>query len=72
MSPVMPTKKKSLKEELMGEIIEKLIEKLQDMVNQKVQDALKKFQVTTNKKFEKTQKTLSELREDFNKQQSET
>jgi hypothetical protein len=31
-------------------ITEKLMENLQDMVNQKVQDALKKYQGTTNKK----------------------
>jgi cell division ATPase FtsA len=43
--------KKSLKEEIMDEITEKLMEKLQDIVNQKVQDALKKYQDTTNKKF---------------------
>jgi hypothetical protein len=36
------TQKKSLKEEIMDEITEKLMEKLQDMVNQKVQDVLKK------------------------------
>jgi hypothetical protein len=34
----------------MDEITEKLMEQLQDMVNQKVQDALKKYQGTTNKK----------------------
>jgi chromosome segregation ATPase len=64
--------KKSLKEELMEEVTEKLIEKILDMVNQKVQDALKKFQDTTNKEFEKTQKQLHELKENFNKHQSET
>jgi uncharacterized membrane-anchored protein YhcB (DUF1043 family) len=42
------------------------------MVKQKVQDALKKFQDTTNKKLEKTQKQLNELKDDFNKHQSET
>jgi hypothetical protein len=47
MSQVTPTKK-SLKEEIMEEITKILIEKLQDMVNQKVQDSLKKFQDTTN------------------------
>jgi hypothetical protein len=36
-------KKKSLKEEIMDKIAEKLMEKLPDMVNQKVQDALKKY-----------------------------
>jgi predicted house-cleaning noncanonical NTP pyrophosphatase (MazG superfamily) len=39
-----------LREEIMEEITEKLMEKLQDMVNQKVQDAFKKFQDTTDKK----------------------
>jgi hypothetical protein len=38
------TKKKSLKVEIIKEITEKLMEKLQDIVNQKLQDALKKFQ----------------------------
>jgi hypothetical protein len=33
----------------MEEITEKFMEKLQDMINQKVQDAIKKFQDTTNK-----------------------
>jgi cell division ATPase FtsA len=40
-------KKKSLKEEIMEEVTEILMEKILDMVNQKVQDALKKFQETT-------------------------
>jgi hypothetical protein len=40
-------------------------------VKQKVQDELKEYQDTTNKKLEKTQKQLSELREDFDKLQSE-
>jgi cation transport regulator ChaB len=42
--------KKSFKEEIMDKITEKLMEMLQDMVRQKVQDALKKYQDTTNKK----------------------
>jgi hypothetical protein len=46
--------------------------KLVDMVNQNVQGALKKFQDTKNKEHEKTQKQIKELREDFNKHQSET
>jgi hypothetical protein len=50
-------KKKSLKEEIMEEITEKLMEKLQDTVNQKVQDAFKKYQDTINRKLEKTQKS---------------
>jgi hypothetical protein len=55
----------------MKEVTEKLMEKILDTVNQKVQDALKKFQDTTNKELEKTQKQLYEIKEDFNKHQSE-
>jgi hypothetical protein len=47
------------------------MEKILDMVNQKVQDALKKFQDTKNKEHEKIQKQKNELREHFNKHQSE-
>jgi hypothetical protein len=50
------THKKSFNEEIMEEITEKLMEKTQDTVNQKVQDALKKFQDIKNKKHEKMQK----------------
>jgi uncharacterized membrane-anchored protein YhcB (DUF1043 family) len=46
--------------------------KIIDMVNQNVQDALKKFQDTTNKELEKAWKQIDELREDFNKHQCET
>jgi hypothetical protein len=63
MSPVMLTKK-SFKQEIMEEITEKLVEKTLCMVNQKVQDTLKKFQVTINKEYEKTQKQLNKLREE--------
>jgi hypothetical protein len=48
------------------------MEKILDMVNHNVQDTLKKFQGTKNKEHEKTQKQINELREDFNKHQSET
>jgi ElaB/YqjD/DUF883 family membrane-anchored ribosome-binding protein len=48
------------------------MEKILDMVNQKAQEALKKFQDTTNKNLKKMQKQLNELREDVNKHQSET
>jgi hypothetical protein len=48
------------------------MEKILDMFNQNVQDALKKFQDTKNKKHEKTQKQINELKEDFNKHQSKT
>jgi uncharacterized protein Yka (UPF0111/DUF47 family) len=55
----------------MDKITEKLTKKLEDMVAQKVEDALKKYWDTTNKKLEKTQKQLNELREDFDKHKSE-
>jgi hypothetical protein len=48
------------------------MEKMLNMFNQNVQDALKEFQNTKNKEHEKTQKQINELREDFNKHQSET
>jgi esterase/lipase len=54
------------------EISEKFMEKILDIVNQNVHDALKKFQDTKNKEHEKIQKQINELREDFNKIQSET
>jgi chromosome segregation ATPase len=37
------------------------MEMLLDMVNQNVQEALKKFQDNKNKEYEKTQKQISEL-----------
>jgi tRNA uridine 5-carbamoylmethylation protein Kti12 len=55
----------------MSKITEKLLEKLQEINNQKVQDAVNKYQGTTNKKLEKTQKQLNELGKDFDKLQSE-
>jgi hypothetical protein len=63
---------KTFKEEILEDITEKFMEKILDMVNQNVQDALEKFQDTKNKEHEKTQKQINELREDFNKHQSET
>jgi uncharacterized protein involved in exopolysaccharide biosynthesis len=54
------------------EISHKFMEKILEMVNQNIQDALKKLQDTKNKEHEKTQKQINELREDFNKHQSET
>jgi hypothetical protein len=41
------------------------------MLNQNVQDALKKLQDTKHKEHEKTKKQINVLREDFNKHQSE-
>jgi chromosome segregation ATPase len=43
-----------------------------DMVNQNVQDALKKFQDTKNKAYEKTQKQINKFIGALNKHQSET
>jgi hypothetical protein len=48
--------KNILKEEILQVITENFIEMLLDIVNQNVQDALKKFQDTKNKDYEKTQK----------------
>jgi hypothetical protein len=42
-----------------------------DMVNQNVQEALKKFQDIKNKENEKTQKQINEIIEALNKHQSE-
>jgi hypothetical protein len=64
--------RKNLKEEIWEDIFEKFMEKILDMVNHNVQDALKKFQDTKNKKQKKTQKQIKELKEDFNEHQSET
>jgi hypothetical protein len=41
------------------------LEKIFDMVNQNIQDALKKFEDTKNKEREMTQKQIKELREDL-------
>jgi hypothetical protein len=54
---VTPTKK-SPTQEILEEITEKLMEKILDMVNQNVQDVLKKFQVTKSNEHEKTQKQM--------------
>jgi uncharacterized protein involved in exopolysaccharide biosynthesis len=48
------------------------MQKLLDMVNQNVQEALKKFQDNKNKEWEKTQKQINELIGSLNKYQSET
>jgi hypothetical protein len=48
------------------------MEKILDVVNQNVQDALKKFQDTISRKYEKTQKQTNELRGALSKHQSET
>jgi outer membrane protein OmpA-like peptidoglycan-associated protein len=64
--------KKAHKKGIWEEISEKFMEKILDIVNQNVQDALKKFQDTKNNEHKMTQKQTKELREDLNKHQSET
>jgi hypothetical protein len=43
-----------------------------DMANKKCKKALKKFQDTKNKEYEKTQKQINELIRALNKHKSET
>jgi hypothetical protein len=64
--------KNSLKEEILQVINENFIEMLLDMVNQNVQEALKKFQVNKNKEYEKTQKQINEIIGALNERQTET
>jgi disulfide oxidoreductase YuzD len=53
--------KNILKKELLQVINENFMELLLVMVNQNVQEALKKFQDNKNKDYEKTQKQINEL-----------
>jgi hypothetical protein len=48
------------------------MEMLLDIVNQNVQEALKKFQDTKNKQYKKTQEQINELIGTLNKHKSET
>jgi uncharacterized protein Yka (UPF0111/DUF47 family) len=48
------------------------MEMLLHMVNQNIQEALKKFKDNKNKEYEKTQKQINELIRVLNKYQSET
>jgi Ni,Fe-hydrogenase I large subunit len=64
--------KNTFKEEVLQEITENFMEKILDVVNQNVQDALRKFQDTKNKAYKKTQKQINELKGALNKHQSET
>jgi hypothetical protein len=47
-----------LKEEILQVINESFIEMIQDMVNQNVQETLKKLQDNKNREFEKAQKQI--------------
>jgi hypothetical protein len=62
--------KNNLKKEILQVINENFIEMLLVIVNQKVEEALKKFQDNKNKQYEETQKQINELT--LNKHQSET
>jgi polyhydroxyalkanoate synthesis regulator phasin len=64
--------KNTLKEEILQVITENFGEILLDMVNQNVQEVLKKFQDNKNKEYEKKQKQINELIGALNKHQSET
>jgi hypothetical protein len=59
-------------EEILQEINKNFIEMLLDMVNQSVQEALKKFQDNKNEEYEKTQKQINEIIAALNKHQTET
>jgi hypothetical protein len=61
--------KNTLKEEILQVITENFMELLLD---QNVQEALKKFQDTKNKEYKKTQKQINEHIRALNKHQSET
>jgi hypothetical protein len=61
-----------LKEEILQVITEKFIDMLLDMVNQNVQEALKKFQDNKNKDYDKAQKQINEFIGALNKHQMET
>jgi tryptophan 2,3-dioxygenase len=64
--------KNTLKEEILQVTNENFLEMLLDMVNQNVQEALKKFQKDKNKEYENTQKQINEIIEAINKCQTET
>jgi hypothetical protein len=53
--------KNNVKEEILQIITENFIEMLLDMINQNVQEALKKFQDNKNKDSEMTPKQINEL-----------
>jgi hypothetical protein len=53
--------KNTLKETILQVITANFMEKILSVVNQNVQDALKKFQDTKNKEYEMTQKQINEF-----------
>jgi hypothetical protein len=64
--------KKMLKEDILQVLTENFMEMILDMVNQNVQETVKKFQDTKNKEYEKTQEQINEIIGSLNKHQSET
>jgi hypothetical protein len=64
--------KNTLKEEILQVIDENFIEMLLDMVNQNIQEALKKFQDNKTQEYQKTQKQMIEIIGALNKNQTET
>jgi hypothetical protein len=60
--------KNLIKEEVLQVITENFMEMLLDMVNQDIEEALKKFQNTKSKEYKKTQKQINELIGSLNKQ----
>jgi endo-alpha-1,4-polygalactosaminidase (GH114 family) len=59
--------KSILKEEIQQVINENFIEMLLDIVNQNVEEALKKVQHNKNNEYKKTQKQINEITEIVNK-----
>jgi hypothetical protein len=55
--------KNTLKKEILQVITENFVEMLLDIESQNVQEALKKFQDTKNKEYEKTQKQIENSQE---------
>jgi hypothetical protein len=64
--------KNTPKEEILQVINGNFIEMILDMVNQNVQETLKKFQDSKNREFEKAQKQINEIIGALNKHQNET
>jgi hypothetical protein len=64
--------KNNLKEEILQVINENFIAMILDMVNQNVQETLKKFQDKKNTEFEKAKEEIKETIEALYKHQNET
>jgi hypothetical protein len=61
-----------LNEEILQEINENFIDMILDMVNQNIQEMLKKFLDNKNREFERAQEEIKETIEAQHKHQSET